>query len=89
MDVRGSSFVDGILRGETYAHLYSCDDSRGLIQVWQYRDVFILTWEECPDGMQYDEDSYTRDERMEFSSIDSMLAFFEANQLTTSSFERT
>ena len=36
---------------------------------------FVLTWEECRDGDQYNEHAYTRDERHQFETAEQVLAF--------------
>jgi hypothetical protein len=43
----------------------------------------VLTWEECPAGEQYDEATYSRDERHVFATIEELLEFLAANELKT------
>jgi hypothetical protein len=47
----------------------------------------VLTWEECPAGKQFDETSYTRDERIELATVDEALAFLTKEQLDPTQFE--
>lgn len=67
--------------------IYQRGELEGLISAWMYGDRFVLTWEECPAGGQYDESTYTRDERHEFSSAEEVLAFVERSGCPASAFE--
>ena len=59
----------------------------GLIATWRHENIFVLTWEECADGDQYDEDNYTRDEVHHFQTVDDVLRFLEENALDATQFE--
>jgi hypothetical protein len=56
---------------------YRAGELAGLISAWRYAGAFVLTWEECRDGDQYNEESYTRDERHRFATAGEVLAFVE------------
>jgi hypothetical protein len=59
---------------------------QSLVEVWRYEDRIILTWEEAPDGAQYDESRYTKDERHVFDSVGQALAFLEQHAVAFSEF---
>ena len=60
-------FINFLNRHQALGYNYKRDGLAGLINVWYHKDKFILTWEECKDGDQFNESNYTRDERHEFS----------------------
>jgi hypothetical protein len=59
---------------------------QSLVEVWRHEGRIILTWEEAPDGAQYDESRYTKDERHVFDSIGEALAFLEQHGVPFSEF---
>lgn len=82
------TFLQRLEKGASNHLTYGQDSSvTGLISVWRHGRTFVLTWEECPPGKQYDESTYTRDERYEFTSTDDLLAFLNANGFQPTSFE--
>jgi hypothetical protein len=44
-------------------------------------------WEECPAGEQYDESTYTRDERHAFESVEQLIAFLTREGLRPEDFK--
>lgn len=80
------TFQNRIMAGKANNLVYSGNGKEGLICVWKYEDSFVLTWEECPAGEQYDESTYTRDEHFEFGSEDELFQFFLNNGLEVKSF---
>ena len=66
--------------------LYTERDREGLVSVWKHQKTFVLTWEECPTGGQYDESSYTRDQRHVLASVDEVFQFLVDNGLTVDAF---
>jgi len=56
-------FVRRLRTGKVVNCIYRMGDLTGLISAWPHENGFILTWEECRDGEQYDESAFTRDER--------------------------
>lgn len=66
--------------------LYAAEDREGLISVWKHQGRYILTWEECTKGEQYDESSCTRDERYFLASVDEVIQFLVENSLTIEAF---
>jgi len=56
---------------------YRTGDLTGLVSSWDHEGRFVLTWEECREGDQYDEHVYTRDDRLSFESAEAVLAFAE------------
>jgi hypothetical protein len=73
--------------GGTAAATFWRGELQSLIEVWRYEGKIILTWEEAPDGAQYDESRYTRDERHVFDRIDSALAFLEVHSVPRAEFD--
>lgn len=57
------------------------NENTGLIKVWLYNGKIILTWEECPPGLIYDESTYTKDELHNFNSFEELDTFFNDNNL--------
>jgi len=72
--------------GKCNNHLYTTGDRDGLVSVWKYQGKYVLTWEECPKGRQYDESTYTRDDRRLFLTIDQVLSFLDENGLDVETF---
>lgn len=74
---------DGFLRrlaaGKAVNCVYTAGAVTGLISAWPHGGGFVLTWEECPIGQQYDESTYTRDERHTFGTAEEVLRFVEEN----------
>ncbi len=72
---------DGFLRrlrsGKVVNCLYWKGELAGLISAWPHAGAFILTWEECRDGDQYNENAYTRDERHQFETAEQVLTVVE------------
>jgi hypothetical protein len=65
---------------------YKVGELIGLISAWPHGGAFVLTWEECRDGDQYNEHAYTRDQRHTFETAEDLLAFVEANGYPASAF---
>lgn len=65
---------------------YSKDGLDGLVTVWMHDSSIILTWEECPKGEQYDESTYTRDERHVFNTITELMTFLFRHGLALDAF---
>jgi hypothetical protein len=80
------TFVERIRTGRANNLIYSSGGKEGLISVWEHESAFVLTWEECPPGQQYNESDYTRDERHVFSTLNELLAFLSANNIKVESF---
>jgi hypothetical protein len=82
--------IEGFLRrlddGKVVNCLYRTGEFAGLISAWAHDGRFVLTWEECLDGDQYNEHAYTRDERHEFASAEEVLAFVATGGHPASSF---
>ena len=66
--------------------MYASDGKEGLVNIWKHANCYILTWEECPAGEQYDESMNTRDERHEFPTIEAVLAYLEQAGVPLSQF---
>lgn len=81
------SFLSRLESGKSWSLIYKNKDRQGLVEVWRHGGWFIVTWEECPHGQQYDEAEYTRDERYQFDSGEELMAFLEANNLDLKSFK--
>ncbi|HEX8915798.1 MAG TPA: hypothetical protein VF796_25815 [Humisphaera sp.] len=80
-------FIARLVAGRSVHCTYVAGGLEGLISAWSHDGRFVLTWEECPAGRQYDESTYSRDERREFASADEVLAFVEQAGHPASAFE--
>jgi len=80
------SMIDRLLDGKTANAVYRRVEFEGLLSAWCLGDRFILTWEECPLGQQYDESTYTRDERFEFATAQDLVAFVDGKGYPPSAF---
>lgn len=72
--------------GRCNNRLYTAEDREELVSVWKHQGGYVLTWEECPKGGQYDESSYTRDDRHLFPTIDEVFFFLAENGLDVETF---
>jgi hypothetical protein len=79
-------FVRRLDAGKAVNCTYRRDAYVGLISAWSYQGRFVLTWEECGGGDQYNEHSYTRDERHEFTSAEEVLAYVQRSGYRASEF---
>jgi len=72
---------EGFLRrlhaGKAVNCTYRQGELSGLVAAWPHGDGFVLTWEECQEGDQYNEHAYTRDERHVFNTAEEVLAFVQ------------
>jgi hypothetical protein len=73
--------------GETAEVVFWRDRLQSIIQIWKYRGDIILTWEEAPDGAQYDESRYRKDWRRVFASAEEVFQFLELHKVALESFE--
>ena len=80
------TFVARLENGKANNFLYSANGRDGLIVVWKYMGLYIMTWEECLPGKQYDESDYTRDERLEFTNVEEMIAFLRDQGIDPTAF---
>lgn len=75
MGTTPDAFVRRLRSGKRVSRTYRAGELTGLIEAWPHDGRFVLTWEECRDGDQYDEHAYTRDERHQFDTADEVLDF--------------
>jgi hypothetical protein len=80
-------FVQRLRDAKAVNCTYQRGGNEGLISAWAHDGRFVLTWEECSAGRQYDESTYTRDERHEFATAEQVLAFVERGGYPASAFE--
>lgn len=80
------TFIARIESGKSCSHLYKRDGKESMINVWKHLQSYILTWEECLPGKQYDESEYTRDERKEFASVELLIDFLKEQGIDPESF---
>jgi len=85
--MNSDSFKRCLENGKGVAAVFNKKEKQVLINVWKLKDVFILTWEECPRGEQFDESSYTRDDRHEFDSVDDVCKFLEKESVGFATFK--
>lgn len=79
-------FLQRLRSGKAVNCVYKSGALAGLISAWPYGGGFVLTWEECRDGDQYNEHAYTRDERHQFDTAEQVLAFAEQAGYPASAF---
>ena len=79
-------FLQRLLASKAVNCIYAEGDFVGLISAWAYGERFVLAWEECPAGQQFNETKYTRDERREFLTAEDVLAFVERSGYPASAF---
>jgi hypothetical protein len=84
--MRLDTFIARLEKNELNAFIYSTANRENMVNVWKHAGTYVLTWEECPPGEQYNESNYTRDERYVFGTIDELLRFLEQSGLSTESF---
>ena len=65
---------------------YKENGQAGMVNIWFHHDHFVLTWEECKDGDQYNECNYTRDEALEFSDVDSVVRYLSGSGIDVGQF---
>jgi hypothetical protein len=88
-EVRGltaAGFLRRLGAGRAVNCIYRTGELAGLISAWRYEAEFVLTWEECRDGDQENENLYTRDERRLFGAPEAVLEFVEGAGFPASSF---
>jgi hypothetical protein len=81
-----ATFTGRLSSGKANNLTYAKDGKEGLVSVWKHGGWLVLTWEECPAGEQYDESTYTRDEKRSFSTMAELLEFLATHGLGTESF---
>jgi hypothetical protein len=81
------TFVARIESGKANNLVYSAGGKEGLVSVWKHESSYILTWEECPAGEQYDESTYTRNERHRFGSVEQLIDFLAGHGLKPKAFK--
>ena len=86
MGMTREGFLKRLSAGKVVNCTYRCDGLAGLISAWIYNGRFILTWEECRDGDQHNENAYTRDARHEFATAEDVISFVEGSGFPVSSF---
>lgn len=87
MSMTSEGFLFRLNAGKVVNSTYHRGDLDGLLSAWFHDGHFVLTWEECPEGQQYDEHAYTRDERHTFATAWDVLAFVEANGFSPAQFD--
>ena len=80
--MKPETLIQRIMSGKVNNLTYSCGEKEGLISIWKNGDTYVITWEECPAGEQYDESTYTRDERHVFAAIPEVLDFIATHGLS-------
>jgi hypothetical protein len=80
-------FIERIEAGKANNLVYKAGENEGLVSVWKHGGSYIVTWEECPAGEQYDESTYTRDERHQLGSIEQLMAFLADQGLSPEAFK--
>lgn len=84
--MRKDTFLQRIKNGRANNLVYSTHEKEGLISAWMYQDKIILTWEECRPGDQYNESSFTKDERHVFNNTEDLVQFLESRDINIEEF---
>lgn len=79
--MKRETFLHRLTTGKTLNRLYEEGGRAGIVKIWRYEDSFVLTWEECPIGEQYDESTYTKDLRESFPTTEALLAYLQEKGL--------
>lgn len=82
-------FIKKIQSGKACNYIYEVNErneNTGLIAVWLYNNLIVLTWEECPEGQQFDESTYSKDKVHHFNNFEELDAFFEDNNILYGNF---
>lgn len=77
--MQADTFEKRIRDGKVNNLVYSKGEMEGLVSVWKHESSIIVTWEECPKGEQYDESTYSHDERHVFSSLSDVMRFLSGH----------
>ena len=72
--------------GKANNFIYSKNGKEGLVSIWKHGSSFIITFEECNKGDQFNEAGYTRDERHEFSNLKKAIEFLLENNFSPTEF---
>jgi hypothetical protein len=82
---------DGLIKrlkaGKACNLKYNNNDFSGMVNIWSYNDEYILTWEECKNGNQWNESSSTKDERYKFKLVDEVMQFIDKHSLDIEGFK--
>jgi hypothetical protein len=70
------TFCRCLLAGKRLTLTYK-DGLAGMVEVWRHGDRYVMTWEECEDGQQFNENEYTKDFRQEFDSPAHVVRYLE------------
>lgn len=86
--MKKEKFITKVQAGKACNYIYKNErnENTGLIKVWRYNNQIALTWEECPEGQQYDESSYSKDEVHYFNNFEELDIFFDDNNIFYSNF---
>lgn len=82
-----ATFIARIESGKSNYLIYSSEGKDGLVSVWKHDGSYILTWEECPAGQQYDESTYTRDQTQRFAAREQVIEFLKSHGLNVREFK--
>jgi len=81
---------DGLIKrlqdGKAVNLKYSKEGLSGIVNIWRYDNKYIITWEECEDGNQWNESAFTKDEKYEFKTIDEVMKFIDKHSFDINSF---
>lgn len=86
MGMSSDVFIQRLRSGKAVNCVYRSGTLAGLISAWPHDGGFVVTWEECKDGDQYDEHAHTRDELHRFESAEQVMAFVEQAGYPASTF---
>ena len=64
-----------------YVRLENGRELQGRVGIDAEDNSFVLIWEECPSGQQFNENMYTRDEFLRFESLEPLMQFLDESGL--------
>lgn len=80
------TFSRRVESGKGVTYLYRRPDRHGGINIWKYQAVFVLTWEECFNGDEFNESNYTRNEVHHFEDVDAIIHFLTTHSIRIEKF---
>jgi len=84
--MRKQVFVDRLNSRRAISYRYTSVNLAGLVNIWFHKNHFVLSWEECKDGDQWNEDNYTRDQLYNFVDVDAVVKFLENSGIASEFF---
>ena len=84
--MRKQVFVDRLNSRRAISYRYTSVNLAGLVNIWFHKNHFVLSWEECKDGDQWNENNCNRDEIHSFADVDAVVKFLENSGIASEFF---